>query len=171
MWSSYVFPGSYISCICNIKVWVCEAIYINISQLLPVVFRDWWFRSYCLWFREMFCNMWSLFTYWALSLFVPNVCTWKKSCFARSGLLNEQLWEAVVLPQGRPCSTLVRVRYATAITVDERIYSRLTFESAMLCFERRRMRVNMIAGYICFQKYLTLLLFCRNVTYRLFYVI
>lgn len=44
-----------------------------------------------------------------------------------------------MLPQGRPCSTLVRVRYATAITVDERKYSRLMFESARLCFERRRM--------------------------------
>lgn len=44
----------------------------------------------------------------------------KKTCFARSGLFTEQLWEAVALPQGRPRSTLVRVRYATAITVDER---------------------------------------------------
>lgn len=44
----------------------------------------------------------------------------KRPHFACSGLLNERLWEVVVLPQGRPCSTHVRVCYATAITVEDK---------------------------------------------------
>lgn len=54
-----------------------------------------------------------------------------------------------MLPQGRPRSTLVRVRYATAITADEREMFRI---DVWLCFERRRMMVEMKTGYICFQK-------------------
>lgn len=62
-----------------------------------------------------------------------------------------------MLPQGRPCSTLVRVRYATAITVDERKYSRLMFESARLCFERRRMMVKMITWLHLLSKIISVL--------------
>lgn len=81
----------------------------------------------------------------------------KRPHFACSGLLNERLWEVVVLPQGRPCSTLVRVRYATAITVEdkENVSGWCLKVLSGLCFERRRMMVKMMAGYIRFQKYLT----------------
>lgn len=57
-----------------------------------------------------------------------------------------------MLPQGRLRSTLVGVRYATAITVDERKGFGLMFASVRLCFARRRMMVKMKTGYICFQK-------------------
>lgn len=81
----------------------------------------------------------------------------KRPQFACSGLLNWRLWEAVVLPQGRPCSTLVRVRYATAITVEagENVAGWCLKVLSGLCFERRRMIVRMMAGYIPSQKYLT----------------
>lgn len=61
-----------------------------------------------------------------------------------------------MLPQGRPRSTLVRVRYATAITVDERKGFGLMFGSAGLCFERRRMMVKMKTAF-AFRKEM----FCR----------
>lgn len=57
-----------------------------------------------------------LFTFAALVASVHILCT-----RAASGvLLNERQWEAAVLPQGRPCSALVRVAYATAITIESR---------------------------------------------------
>lgn len=76
--------------------------------------------------------------------------------FSCSGLLNERLWEVVVLPQGRPCSTLVRVCYATAITVEdkENVSGWCLKGLSELCFERRRRMMKMMAGYLCFQKYL-----------------
>lgn len=82
----------------------------------------------------------------------------KRPQFACSGLLNQRPWEAAALPQGRPCSTLVRVRYATAITVDaggKNVWGgRLKVLSA-LCFERGRTIAPPMAGYIPPQKYLT----------------
>lgn len=46
----------------------------------------------------------------------------KRPPFACRGLLNGRLWEVVVLPQGRPCSTHAGVCYATAITVEDKMF-------------------------------------------------
>lgn len=82
----------------------------------------------------------------------------KRPQFACSGLLNGRLWEAAALPQGRTRSTLVRVRYATAITVDgggKNVWGgRLKVLSA-LCFERGRTIAQPVAGCIPPLKYLT----------------
>lgn len=62
-----------------------------------------------------------LFVYIAHTL---SLCTHilhlKRPHFASGELLNERLWEVAVLPQGRPCSTLVRVGYATAIIMESK---------------------------------------------------
>lgn len=71
----------------------------------------------------------SLFCVRACSAFAQNTWLFVYICSSRclcahplhSGvLLNERQWEAAVLPQGRPCSALVRVAYATAITIESR---------------------------------------------------
>lgn len=56
----------------------------------------------------------------SLSLCYLSSLHLKRPHFAPSGLLNERRWEVVVLPRGRPCSTLVRVGYATAITMESK---------------------------------------------------
>lgn len=108
------------------------------------------------WSREHLIYTWH-FVYIAHTL---SLCTrplhLKRPRSASGGLLNERLWEVVVLPQGRPCSTLVRVGYATAITAEgkENVSGWCLKVLSGLCFERRRM-MKMTAGYIGFQKYLT----------------
>lgn len=73
------------------------------------------FRFLMLLFFVRACSAF-LFTFAALVASVHILCT-----RAASGvLLNERQWEAAVLPQGRPCSALVRVAYATAITIESR---------------------------------------------------
>ncbi len=86
----------------------------------------------------------------------------KRPHFASSGLLNDRQWEVVVLPQGRPRSTLVRVGYATAIIMEskEKVSGRCLKVLSGLCFERRRM-MKMMAGYFRFQKYPTSVI-CRT---------
>lgn len=98
----------------------------------------------------------TLFTWSALFPFVPS-CALERASFFLQWALNERLWEVVVLPQGRPCSTLVRVCYATAITAeDKENFSGWCLKGlSELCFERRRRMMKMMAGYLCFQKYLT----------------
>lgn len=85
----------------------------------------------------------------------------KRPHFACSGLLNENLWEVVVLPQGRSCSTLVIVCYITAITVEERenVSGWCLKVLSGLCFERRSVMVKVMSGYINFQRYHTSLIY------------
>ena len=87
----------------------------------------------------------------------PSCALEKRPHFACSGLLSESLWEVVVLPQGRSCSTLVIVCYITAITVEERenVSGWCLKVRSRLCFERRSVMVKMMAGYIKFQRYHT----------------
>lgn len=80
----------------------------------------------------------------------------KRPHVACGGLLNERLWEVVVLPRGRPCIThscqsgLCNSHYRGKQSVSGWCLKVLSG----LCLERGRM-MKMMAGYICFQQYQT----------------
>lgn len=107
----------------------------------------------------------TLFTFAALVASVHILCT-----RAASGvLLNERQWEAAVLPQGRPCSTLVRVAYATAITIEskENVSGWCLKGLSGFCLPCRRMMMKMIAGCVHFETFLTSVICwtCLDVTW------